>query len=215
LHGRMTDTSWMNPIAASDGSPGPLRPRSPRSRLQAVVGAFMLAGGLATAGALAAGCATTASAGYSGSAELVYVSPGVQVIADWDEPIFYADGYYWRSSAGVWYRSSYYTGGWVYSRPPGVILSIHSPHAYRHYRPHGWAPRGHAAPIVRGAPPPRAAPPPPSHGPFAPGMRAAPPPMHAGPPVQGPGRPGPAPHGGPPSGGRARAPFMGRGGPHR
>jgi len=199
---------------ASGGAPGSVRPGPRRPLLKAVLGAFMMAGGLLTVGALGAGCATTVGAGYYGDPDLVYVSPGVQVIADWNEPIFYADGYYWRSSGGLWYRSSYYTGGWAYAHPPGAILSIHSPHVYRHYRPQGWAPRGHAAPVVRGAPPPRAAPPP-SHGPFGPGMRGAPPPaMRAGPPAHGPGRPSPAPQAGPPSGGRARAPFMGRGGPH-
>ena len=38
------------------------------------------------------------------------------MIADYNEPIFYSDGYYWRNNGGTWYRSSYYTGGWVYAR---------------------------------------------------------------------------------------------------
>lgn len=99
--------------------------------------------------ALATGC--TASVGYratvSGEAygpDLVYVAPGVRVIADYHQPIFYADNFYWRYDGGSWYRSSVYTGGWVYASPPPVILRIERPHAYVHYRPPGWTPnRGH------------------------------------------------------------------------
>jgi hypothetical protein len=150
---------------------------------------------LALAVAASAGCAGTMSAGIYGP-DLVYVSPGVQVIADYNEPIFYSDGFYWRYYGGVWYRSSYYSGGWVYARPPMAILRIDRPYAYRHYRPRGWTPRGrHAAPMrgapaVRGAPPVRAAPP--SRG-APPGLRAAPP-SRGGPPGRGPG--GPPPRGG-------------------
>src|SRR5215471_8443274 len=75
--------------------------------------------------------------------DLVAVSPGVSVIADYDEPIFYSDGFYWRYYGGGWYRSTYYTGGWVYASPPAAILRIDRPYAYRHYRPAGW--QGHVA----------------------------------------------------------------------
>jgi hypothetical protein len=57
--------------------------------------------------ALSAGCAGTV--GYSASVssdgygpDLVYAAPGVQVIADYDEPIFYADNFYWRFDGGTW-----------------------------------------------------------------------------------------------------------------
>jgi hypothetical protein len=66
--------------------------------------------------------------------DLVYVEPGVSVIADYDEPIFYADGFYWWYFGTTWYRSTYYTGGWIVASPPAVILRI-EPHKYRHYRP--------------------------------------------------------------------------------
>src|SRR5262249_38835090 len=81
--------------------------------------------------------------------DLVTVSPGVQVIADYDEPIFYSDGFYWRFYSGVWYRSTYYTGGWAYARPPAAIVRIDRPYAYAHYRPAGWRGRG-AAPAPAG-----------------------------------------------------------------
>src|SRR5205814_9142975 len=167
--------------------------------------------------ALATGCAATvASDGYG--PDLVTVSPGVQVIADYDEPIFYSDGYYWRQYGGGWYRSSYYTGGWVYAQPPVAVMRIDRPYAYRHYRPAGWQgrPRGYAAQPVGGgwrgnaAPPPHrgwhgnaAAAPPPSGGwrgngpPAAAGRPTYAAPLRAGPPpATRPGpqaRPAPAP----------------------
>jgi hypothetical protein len=66
------------------------------------------------------------------------ISPGVQVIADYDEPIFYSDNYYWRTDGGVWYRSSNYQRGWVrYEAAPAAVISIQQPSAYIHY--HGEA----------------------------------------------------------------------------
>ena len=93
------------------------------------------------AAALAAGCA--GRVGYSAGAsvegpDLVYAAPGVQVIADYDEPIFYSDNFYWRYDGSVWYRSSYYTGGWVTMTPPSVIVQIDQPRRFVHYRPQGW-----------------------------------------------------------------------------
>jgi hypothetical protein len=111
--------------------------------------------------------------------ELVYAAPGVQVIADYDEPIFFADGFYWRSYNGGWYRSSIYTGGWsYYSRPPVVITRIDRPHAYAHYRPMGWRGRGAPGPRVE---PARTAP-----GTSWRGQATAPPPARPAPqPAQG------------------------------
>lgn len=91
--------------------------------------------------------ACTGSVGYTVSTpvaygpDLVYVAPGVQVIADYDVPVFFVDGFYWRWYGGGWYRSSYHTGGWVYASPPPALLRVPAPHTYVHYRPHGWVPR--------------------------------------------------------------------------
>lgn len=74
--------------------------------------------------------------------DLVYISPGVSVIADYDEPVFYSDNFYWRYYGGSWYRSPYYNRGWVhYSRPPLSISRIDRPYSYRNYRPHGYTVR--------------------------------------------------------------------------
>ncbi|HEU0031440.1 MAG TPA: hypothetical protein VFQ53_12465 [Kofleriaceae bacterium] len=91
------------------------------------------------------GVAVTAS-----TPDLVYVQPGVGVIADYDEPIFYADNYYWWFYNGAWYRSNYYTGGWVYVSSPSVrIARIGNPYYYRHYRPHNYVVRHRPVPVHR------------------------------------------------------------------
>ncbi len=98
------------------------------------------------------GCA--GSVGYRATAtvdtpDMVVVSPGVHVIADYDEPIFYSNGYYWWNTQGTWWRSSYYTSGWVEARPPTAIVSIGSPYRYRHYRPRGYTARYRPVPTHR------------------------------------------------------------------
>jgi hypothetical protein len=142
-----------------------------------------------------AGCVLHGTARVHGQAqveppELVYVSPGVQVVYDYHEPVFYTDGFYWRYHSGVWYRSSYHSHGWVrYPRVPRTIARIDRPQGYVRYRGNA---RGHSR--VRSSPPPRHSPParhspPPRHSPARPEVRdhrGAPPP-HA--------RPAPAPAG--------------------
>ncbi|MDB4954591.1 MAG: hypothetical protein JWO36_2160 [Myxococcales bacterium] len=86
---------------------------------------------------LAGGCTGSGQVTYSGQVqtpELVEVSPGVQVIADYDEPIFYSDNYYWRNDGGVWFRSRTHTGGWArFEAAPVAIRSIDRPSAYVHF----------------------------------------------------------------------------------
>ena len=86
--------------------------------------------------ALAGGCVGGEIDVAETTPDLAYVGPGVSVIANYDEPIFFADGYYWWFYGGYWYRSTYYTGGWSYvAMPPQTIVSIRAPLFYRHYRP--------------------------------------------------------------------------------
>lgn len=104
--------------------------------------------------AIPAGCAGTATYSASGSVQtpdLVTVSPGVQVIADYDEPIFYSNGYYWWNTDGGWYRSSYYTGGWtVVAQPPAAVIRVGvNSGSYRHYRPRGYTARYRPVPSHR------------------------------------------------------------------
>ena len=92
----------------------------------------------------------TASATVSTpNVDLAYVSPGVYVLADYDEPIFYSGGAYWYYSNGYWYRSRSYTGGWSYATPPRALVSISSPYAYVHYRPRNYTPRYRPVPSYR------------------------------------------------------------------
>jgi hypothetical protein len=95
--------------------------------------------------------ATSGSVSVTATApDMAYVSPGVRVIADYDEPIFFSNGYYWYNADGYWYRSSTYTGGWAYvSSPPTAILRIERPYAYVHYRPHNYVVHRRPVPSYR------------------------------------------------------------------
>jgi len=69
---------------------------------------------------------------------LVEVSPGVQVVQDYDEEVFFVDGWYWCRSGDVWYRTRDHRGGWVVverRHVPGTIVRIKPGH-YRHFHPH-------------------------------------------------------------------------------
>jgi len=99
---------------------------------------------LTVAGALVAllaadtGCVVSGSVrthAYVETPNLVAIEPGVYVVADYDEPVFYNDGYYWTYRSGIWLRSYSYNSGFVrvYSVPYGV-RRINRPYAYRHYR---------------------------------------------------------------------------------
>jgi hypothetical protein len=90
---------------------------------------------------LTSGCVIRGHVGATAhvdSPDLVYVSPGVYVIADYDEPVFYSNGYYWLYSDGYWMRSSYHTGGWVTVRSvPMSVRRIDRPRAYVRYSARG------------------------------------------------------------------------------
>jgi hypothetical protein len=93
--------------------------------------------------AMIAACYGDADVGYRATytAEtptLTYVEPGVQVVADYDQPVFYSGGAYWRWDSGRWYRSPYYNRGWsITGDVPVQVRGIHEPWAYRHYRARG------------------------------------------------------------------------------
>jgi len=88
------------------------------------------------AGAGCAGTGTYAVTASVRSPDLAYVSPGVYVVADYNEPVFYTDNSYWRYNNGVWYQSSYYDRGWRSTRyTPRALVTIQRPYAYVRYRP--------------------------------------------------------------------------------
>jgi hypothetical protein len=66
---------------------------------------------------------------------LVEVNPGVQVVQDYDYPVFFSDGLYWRNDGGIWMSSRYHTGGWIRNeRVPVGVRGINHPEGYAHYR---------------------------------------------------------------------------------
>ena len=76
-------------------------------------------------------------------ADLVEVNPGVEVVADYDYPVFYADNWYWWNRGGIWYRSGYYGGGWQRSAWVSPrVTGIRNPGGYAHFRPNGYVRRG-------------------------------------------------------------------------
>lgn len=94
----------------------------------------LLLAGLSNTGCIVHGRARVGGAVYAEPA-MVEVSPGVMVIEDYDEPVFYSDGFYWRYYGGMWYRSSYHTGGWVtWRNPPSRVIGIRNPRGYVRYR---------------------------------------------------------------------------------
>jgi hypothetical protein len=68
---------------------------------------------------------------------MVEVQPGVLVVRDYNEEVFFVDGRYWmRGSDGRWYGANDYRGGWVTVEPRGVPPSIGRmpPGRYRHHK---------------------------------------------------------------------------------
>ena len=100
---------------------------------------------------------------YQEPASYVYVNPNVQVIEDYDYPVFFSGGLYWRNDGGVWYSSSYHDRGWVTGvEAPVYIRSIERPEHFVHYRADVHATVGQpgyryhpTAPVHHTAPPPR------------------------------------------------------------
>src|SRR5205823_10901299 len=99
---------------------------------------------------------------YAEPAAMVYVSPGVEVIEDYDYPVFYSGGFYWRQEGGVWYSSEYHDRGWAYNdRVPVEVGRIERPEGYAHYRANeharegepGYRHRDYQRPTHRSAPP--------------------------------------------------------------
>jgi hypothetical protein len=72
---------------------------------------------------------------------LVAVEPGVEVVEDADDEIFFSAGYYWhRGAEGTWWRTRNYRGGWVVAPARAVPVAVmHLPHGhYRHYHAAEW-----------------------------------------------------------------------------
>ncbi len=67
---------------------------------------------------------------------LVVVQPGIQVVENWNEEVFFVSGWYWVRRDGGWYRARSPRASfvWVEPRrvPPGLVRI--PPGQYKHYR---------------------------------------------------------------------------------
>jgi hypothetical protein len=74
--------------------------------------------------------------GFPSPPPLVVVSPGIQVVPDYEEEVFFAGGWYWLRREGAWYRTRDHRGGWVVVPPRAVPASLVRlpPGRYKHWR---------------------------------------------------------------------------------
>lgn len=69
---------------------------------------------------------------------LVVVQPGVQVVEDFDDEVFFVDGWYWVRRDVRWYRTKDHRGGWVLVDGPGVPPTLVKlpPGRYKRWKKH-------------------------------------------------------------------------------
>ena len=68
---------------------------------------------------------------------LVVVSPGVQVVPECREEVFFHDGWYWVRRDNYWYRSRNHRGGWVVvpgRQVPPRLVGLPPPGHYRNWK---------------------------------------------------------------------------------
>ena len=74
---------------------------------------------------------------FEAAPPMVEVEPGVLVVHDYAEEVFFVDGRYWmRGNDGRWYRTNDYRGGWVAAEPrvvPPPLVRI-PPGRYKHHK---------------------------------------------------------------------------------
>jgi hypothetical protein len=82
----------------------------------------------------------------------VAVGPGVEVVRDCDEEVFFSGGWYWHASPeGVWFRTHSYRGGWVVAPRAAVPMAVmRLPRGqYRHFRGEAWREQRHEEHALR------------------------------------------------------------------
>lgn len=55
---------------------------------------------------------------------LVVIQPGVKVVQDFDEEIFFVGGYYWVARGDTWYRARDHRGPWGSMKPKKVPVEL-------------------------------------------------------------------------------------------
>jgi hypothetical protein len=74
-----------------------------------------------------AGMNVNVNVGLPAAPPLVVVQPGVQVVEDWDEEVFFVSGFYWVRRDGGWYRARSPRAAFVLVQPrvvPGQLVRI-------------------------------------------------------------------------------------------
>jgi hypothetical protein len=76
------------------------------------------------------------SLGWSAPPPLVEVSPGVQVVENGNEEVFFTNGRYWVERDGRWYSSRDHRGHWAFAerRVVPAFLVQHRRGEYAHWR---------------------------------------------------------------------------------
>jgi hypothetical protein len=76
---------------------------------------------------------------------LVVVSPGVRVVEDYDDEVFFVNNWYWCRRDAHWFRTRDYRGGWVVVDRRYVPVSVVKipPGHYKHYKMKRGAPAGY------------------------------------------------------------------------
>lgn len=77
---------------------------------------------------------TAPSFHWAEAPHMVVVTPGVQVVEDYDQEVFFVDGFYWSRSGDRWYRSQDHNGNWMVVSAPPARLVTYRPGQFRHYR---------------------------------------------------------------------------------
>lgn len=107
-------------------------------RLSSLIVALALGGCFATVGedGRRSGGAAYFSLTLPAVLPLVVIEPGVSVVRDFDDEVFFVDGYYWARQDRTWYRTRDHRGGWgrVDDRQVPVFIARSPPGRYRHYR---------------------------------------------------------------------------------
>lgn len=69
--------------------------------------------------------------------QMVVVQPGIRVVPDIEEEVFFTNGYYWCRHDDGWYRTRDVRGGWYYMEPGRVPpgLTRMPPGQYRKWHP--------------------------------------------------------------------------------
>lgn len=76
---------------------------------------------------------------------LVVVAPGVQVVEDYDDEVFFVDGWYWVRRDQHWYRAHDHHGQWVvveHHHVPASIVRLPPGQYKKFHGKHGDAPGG-------------------------------------------------------------------------